>query len=150
MDTSNIKFKSGTRKRNDKGRRSWSNREEEVLISSLKEIVANRWKSENGFKVGYLQALEQHMVKAFPGTDIRAIPHINSKIHVWKKNYSSLLSMLSRSGIGWNDTTKMIEANDEAWDAYVKVCVLWTTTILFFSVIVEYFFLIFLYFFTAR
>ncbi|PIN21579.1 hypothetical protein CDL12_05719 [Handroanthus impetiginosus] len=28
--------------------------------------------------------------------------------------------MLSRSGIGWNESTKMIEATDDAWKSYVK------------------------------
>ncbi|KAK6128128.1 hypothetical protein DH2020_038131 [Rehmannia glutinosa] len=78
-------------------------------------------KSENGFKFGYLQALEQEMVKVLPGTDLKGIPHINSKIHVWKKDYGSLVSMLSRSGIGWNDSTCMIECTDEAWAEYMKV-----------------------------
>ncbi|GFP91761.1 hypothetical protein PHJA_001320100 [Phtheirospermum japonicum] len=109
------------RKRNDKGRTSWSQREEEVLLRALKEIVANGWKSENRFKTGYLQVLEQEMLKAFPETDLRGIPHINSKIHVWKRYYSSLVSMLARSGIGWNDTSKMIEAREDAWDSYLKV-----------------------------
>ncbi|XP_075486572.1 uncharacterized protein LOC142526207 [Primulina tabacum] len=30
-------------------------------------------------------------------------------------------SMLSKSGIGWNDTENMIDATNEAWDAIVKV-----------------------------
>ncbi|KAK6122220.1 hypothetical protein DH2020_044035 [Rehmannia glutinosa] len=57
------------------------------------------------------------MAKALPGTDLKGIPHINSKIHEWKKDYGNLVSMLSRGGIDWNDTTKMIEA----WADYVKV-----------------------------
>ncbi|KAK6143089.1 hypothetical protein DH2020_023437 [Rehmannia glutinosa] len=121
MDASYPKIPKNTRKRNDKSRRSWSRREEEVLIASLKEIVANGWKSENGFKIGYLQDLEQEMVKVLPGTDLKGIPHINSKIHVWKKFYGSLVSMFSRSGIGWNDSTCMIECTDEAWAEYVKL-----------------------------
>lgn len=28
--------------------------------------------------------------------------------------------MLSRSGIGWNETDKMIEASNEVWKDYVK------------------------------
>ncbi|XP_073015841.1 uncharacterized protein [Primulina eburnea] len=38
-----------------------------------------------------------------------------------KKNHGTLVTMLSRSGMGWNDTQKMIEASDEAWDAFVKI-----------------------------
>ncbi|KAK6137430.1 hypothetical protein DH2020_028853 [Rehmannia glutinosa] len=121
MDVSSGNLTKPVRKRNDKGRRSWSRREEEALVAALKEVIANGWKSENGFKIGYLQALEQEMQKIIPGTDLKGIPHINSKIHVWKKDYGSLVTMLSRSGIGWNVTTNMIEAPDDAWVEYVKV-----------------------------
>ncbi|KAL8554756.1 hypothetical protein ACS0TY_002812 [Phlomoides rotata] len=48
---------------------------------------------------------------------IIANPHINSKIYVWKKEYGALSDLLSKSGIGWNSTTSMIEVEDEAvWD----------------------------------
>ncbi|KAL8514417.1 hypothetical protein ACS0TY_013506 [Phlomoides rotata] len=58
------------------------------------------------------------MCKMLPGTDIVANPHINSKIHVWNKEYGVLSDLLSKSGIGWNSTTSMIEVSDEdEWDA---------------------------------
>ncbi|KAL1545524.1 hypothetical protein AAHA92_22239 [Salvia divinorum] len=43
----------------EKGRRVWFVREEEILLSSLKELVAIGWKSDNGFKVGFAQKLEE-------------------------------------------------------------------------------------------
>ncbi|KAK6120758.1 hypothetical protein DH2020_045499 [Rehmannia glutinosa] len=52
-----------SRKRNEKGRRSCCRREEEVLVAALTEIVCLGWKSENGFKIGYLQAFEQEIAK---------------------------------------------------------------------------------------
>ncbi|KAL8514347.1 hypothetical protein ACS0TY_013460 [Phlomoides rotata] len=61
--------------------------------------------------------LEKGVRKLLPGTDIVATPHINSKVHVWKKEYGALSDLLSKSGIGWNLTTSMIEVEDEAvWD----------------------------------
>ncbi|KAG8367127.1 hypothetical protein BUALT_Bualt16G0040200 [Buddleja alternifolia] len=90
------------------------------LIAGLNEIVVQGWKADNGFKVGYLRLLEQHMISAFPGTDLRAMPHLNSRIHVWQKNYASLSSMLLSSGIRFNHTTNMIDTHDEAWENYVK------------------------------
>ncbi|KAL8476163.1 hypothetical protein ACS0TY_028719 [Phlomoides rotata] len=52
------------------------------------------------------------------GTDIVANPHINSKIHVWKKDYGALSDLLSKSGIGWNLTNSMIEIEDEGvWES---------------------------------
>lgn len=111
----------GQGKKIDRRRRSWTIREEEVLIAALKDIVSKGWKCENGFRTGYLKLLERSMLKAFPSTDIRAEPHINSKLHVWKKFHGSLASMLGVCGITWNDLTKMIDAQDDAWELYVKV-----------------------------
>ncbi|KAL0361755.1 UNVERIFIED_CONTAM: hypothetical protein Sradi_3860000 [Sesamum radiatum] len=61
------------------------------------------------------------MVKLFPSSDIKADPHIQSKIHVWKKTYGSIVSMLTRSGFGWNDATNMVVVDDDVWENYVKV-----------------------------
>ncbi|KAG6418607.1 hypothetical protein SASPL_120811 [Salvia splendens] len=110
----------GQGKINKRTRRCWTTREEQVLIAALKDIVSKGWKCDNGFRAGYLKVLTGSMKKVFPGTDIRAEPHINSKLHVWKTHYASLASMLNVSGITWNDSTKMIDAQDDAWNSYVK------------------------------
>ncbi|KAL8533497.1 hypothetical protein ACS0TY_009775 [Phlomoides rotata] len=58
------------------------------------------------------------MRKMLPGSDIVANPYIHSKIHVWKKEYGALSDLLSKSGIGWNSSTSMIEvANEDVWNA---------------------------------
>ncbi|KAL8534391.1 hypothetical protein ACS0TY_010419 [Phlomoides rotata] len=99
-------------------RRSCSRVEEDALIHCLTDIINDGWKAENGFKVGFQQELEKGMRRILPGTDIVANPHINSKIHVWKKEYSALSDLLSKSGIDWNSTTSMIEVEDEGvWEA---------------------------------
>ncbi|KAL8492208.1 hypothetical protein ACS0TY_023735 [Phlomoides rotata] len=48
------------------------------------------WKADNGFKADFQRELEKGMQKILLGTDISAIPHINSKMHVWKKEYGLL------------------------------------------------------------
>ncbi|KAL8505738.1 hypothetical protein ACS0TY_016814 [Phlomoides rotata] len=79
-------------------------------------------KAENGIKAGFQRELEKGIQKLLPGTYIVANPHINSKIRVWKKEYSALSDLLSRSGIGWNSTTSMIKVDDEGeWDASRRV-----------------------------
>ncbi|KAL8512431.1 hypothetical protein ACS0TY_018780 [Phlomoides rotata] len=100
----------GGKGKSTRGRRSWSNVEEDALIHCL-EIVNDGWKAKNGFKVGFQRELERCMRKMLPGTDILATPHINSKIHVWKKEYGVISDLLSKSGMGWNSTTSMIEAD---------------------------------------
>ncbi|KAL8463379.1 hypothetical protein ACS0TY_034153 [Phlomoides rotata] len=106
------------KKKSTRGRRSWSRVEEDALIHCLTDIVNDGWKADNGFKAGFLRELEKGMRRNLPATDILANPHINSKIHVWKKEYSALSDLLSKSGIGWNSTTSMIDVEDEGvWDA---------------------------------
>ena len=66
--------------------------------------------------------LERKLIIALPGTDLCATPHIESKIKKWKKSYGSLFSILGKSGIGWNDSEKMLEIIDkELWDDLCKV-----------------------------
>ncbi|XP_057798099.1 uncharacterized protein LOC131014226 isoform X2 [Salvia miltiorrhiza] len=103
-------------------RRSWSTREEEVLIAALKELVAQGWKSDNGFRAGYLSKLEEAMRKDFPTTDLKGMPHINSKVTTWKKTYYSLWNILKTSGVGFNvDGKHMIDCDDEQWENFVRV-----------------------------
>ncbi|KAL8512202.1 hypothetical protein ACS0TY_018602 [Phlomoides rotata] len=101
-----------------RGRRSWSKTEEDALILCLTNVVLEGWKSENRFKAGFQRELEKGMRKIIPATDILANPYINSKIHVWKKEYGALSDLLSKSGIGWNSITSMLEVEDEGvWES---------------------------------
>ncbi|XP_073026832.1 uncharacterized protein [Primulina eburnea] len=118
MDSTSVTSKG---KKTEKVRRSWTAPEEEVLIVALKDVISKGYKTENGFCNGYLPLLESAMRNAFKDSDLRGHPHITSKIHVWKKHYGCLTTMLARSGIGWNDTENMIDATNEAWDAILKV-----------------------------
>ncbi|KAL0443988.1 UNVERIFIED_CONTAM: hypothetical protein Slati_2121500 [Sesamum latifolium] len=83
----------GAPKEKFSSRRIWSVKEEEALANGLKS-----------------------------GGNIRAKPHINSKIHVWKKQYGTLVSMMSKSGLGWDDGKNMITVEENSIsDDYVKV-----------------------------
>ncbi|KAL8497892.1 hypothetical protein ACS0TY_021298 [Phlomoides rotata] len=105
-----------------RGRRSWTKVEEDALIQCLVGIVNDGWKADNGFKAGFQRELEKGMRKLIPGTDLVANPHINSKIHVWKKEYGNLSDLLGKSGIGWNSTTCTLDIVDESvWDALKRV-----------------------------
>ncbi|KAL8492118.1 hypothetical protein ACS0TY_023662 [Phlomoides rotata] len=110
---------SGARKTN-KTRRVWSAREEQVLLAALKDLVAHGWKSDNGFRTGYLVRCENAMKVAFPNTDLLATPHITSKITSWKKYYGNIVTAES-SGVGFNTTTGELDCTDEQWDATVRV-----------------------------
>ncbi|KAL8476193.1 hypothetical protein ACS0TY_028739 [Phlomoides rotata] len=105
-----------------RGRRSWTKVEEDALIQCLVGIVNDGWKADKGFKAGFQRELEKGMRKLIPGTDLVANPHINSKIHVWKKEYGNLSDLLGKSGIGWNSITCTLDIVDESvWDAQKRV-----------------------------
>ncbi|KAG6401160.1 hypothetical protein SASPL_138006 [Salvia splendens] len=61
------------RARGDRTRRSWSAREEEVLMWTLKDLVARGWKSDNGFHSGYLTRIEEVLNKEFPKSGIKEL-----------------------------------------------------------------------------
>lgn len=48
----------GVAKKTNNTRRIWTKNEEKVLMVALKELVNNGWKSDNGFRTGYLFKLE--------------------------------------------------------------------------------------------
>ncbi|KAG8374059.1 hypothetical protein BUALT_Bualt11G0091500 [Buddleja alternifolia] len=99
-------------------RRMWTRSEEDALIQALKKILTSGWKADNGFRVGYLNVLQDKIMKVFPTTDLRAQPHISSKMDAWKKQYNMLYVIVGASGVGQNSTTKMIETDsDKQWEA---------------------------------
>ncbi|KAL8555508.1 hypothetical protein ACS0TY_003352 [Phlomoides rotata] len=110
----------GKKKSAPTSRRVWSHVEEKELVHALRELVVRGLKCDNGFKSGYLNLLENSLASKFPGTDLKGDPHINSKIHVWKKQYNCLKAMLGVSGIGLNSETYHIDALPEVWAAYIK------------------------------
>ncbi|KAG6416596.1 hypothetical protein SASPL_124029 [Salvia splendens] len=109
-------------RKGDRTRRMWLEREEEILATSLLGLVASGWKSDNGFRSGYLTKVEDSLRQEFPTTDLKGTPHIQSKIGAWKKSYGLLRSILSRTGIGFNtDGDNKIDCTDEQWEQIVAV-----------------------------
>ncbi|KAL7215875.1 hypothetical protein ACSBR1_027925 [Camellia fascicularis] len=102
----------GTTSSHKKGkpRRFWNHREELFLITTMKDVTASnpRWKLDNNqFRAGFYNECEKKILSAFPGTNLRATPHIDSKIKLWRKQYNTLQYMLKISGFGWDDEQKM-------------------------------------------
>ncbi|KAF8393304.1 hypothetical protein HHK36_021545 [Tetracentron sinense] len=50
---------------------------------------------------------------------------ILSRVKRWKKLYEIVNDLLSQSGFGWNDTRKMVDAEDSVWVEYLKVMRIW-------------------------
>ncbi|KAL7210786.1 hypothetical protein ACSBR2_013790 [Camellia fascicularis] len=104
-------------------RRIWTKREELFLISAMRDLCNDpKWKVDNGqFKSGFYGELEKRIVMTFPGSDLHACPHIESKIKIWRKHYGLLYEMTKLSGFGWNNTEKMVLVDsDDVWENFVR------------------------------
>lgn len=110
----------GIKKLKDMSRRSWTQCEEEVLLGAMKELVAQGQKSDNGFRAGYLPKLELAMKLQFPDRGIKGDPHIKSRLTMWEKNYGSLMTMLSRSGVGFK-ADYSIDCSEQQWEEISRV-----------------------------
>lgn len=108
--------------RADRTRRSWSLREEQILMCTLKDLVVRGWKSDNGFRNGYTTLVEEAIKREFPESDLKASPHVNSKLTQWKRDYYSLSKILDRSGVGFNERGDYkIDVDNDQWEQIVKV-----------------------------
>ncbi|KAG8372411.1 hypothetical protein BUALT_Bualt12G0063400 [Buddleja alternifolia] len=41
-------------------------------------------------------------------------------MHTWKKQYGSLFTIIDSSEVDWNETTRMLETTNEAWEKVDK------------------------------
>ncbi|XP_024046426.1 uncharacterized protein LOC112100818 [Citrus clementina] len=88
-------------------RRAWTKDEEKAMLNILDAVVANGGRADNE--------------KLLPGSSLKAYPHIDSKIRIWKKSYGVIFDMLNTSGFGWNEVRKCVVVdNDEVWRSYVE------------------------------
>ncbi|KAI8028569.1 Cell wall / vacuolar inhibitor of fructosidase 2 [Camellia lanceoleosa] len=88
----------------------------------MRDLCNNpKWKVDSGqFKSRFYGELEKRIVMTFPGSDLRACPHIESKIKIWWKHYGLLYEMTELSGFRWNDTEKMVLVDsDDVWENFV-------------------------------
>ncbi|KAL6284403.1 hypothetical protein ACE6H2_015332 [Prunus campanulata] len=104
-------------------RRVWKAHEEEALLTIPEDVVNRGLQCDNSsFKFGIMIQIEKSLVEKFPNTDLRVVPHIESKKRFWKKLYGIIFDMINKSGFAWNDSLKCIEVDsDAAWNTYVQI-----------------------------
>ena len=78
--------------------------------------------------------VEKLLIAKLGESDIRAIPHIELKVKVWKQKYYSIFDIMDVSGVGWNEITKTDDCPDEyTWKLLLKVIKLPLSLFLIFS-----------------
>lgn len=87
-----------------------------------KEYLLALWKANNGFRSGYTSLVEEAIKREFPNSDLKATPHVYSKLTQWKRNYYSLSKMLERSGVEFNERGDYkLDISNDQWEQIVKV-----------------------------
>ena len=88
---------------NNNSKHKWDKQEDEKLIECLLQLSeSGNWRADNGtFRSGFLQQLERWMHEKIPNCQVRATPHISSRVKLWKKQYYALSEMLGPSASGF-------------------------------------------------
>ncbi|KAI9095361.1 hypothetical protein K1719_026395 [Acacia pycnantha] len=79
--------------------------------------------ADNGFKAGYANALQSMMEAKLPGSGIKATPHITSRLKTLKRLWQMAYDIVyepNTSGFGWDPEKKLVTADDDVWDEYMK------------------------------
>ncbi|XP_076905734.1 uncharacterized protein At2g29880-like [Bidens hawaiensis] len=100
----------------------WTKTEDEALISALTEICQSGWKRDNNiFRSGYTTALEQELKFRLPGCNLKATPHIESRLKTLKKHCDAITNMKDAFGIEWRSADcTVVCADDDVWDDWIK------------------------------
>ncbi|KAI3807117.1 hypothetical protein L1987_23041 [Smallanthus sonchifolius] len=109
-----------------KNKKKWNEKENEKLVASMLDVLnsGSNYKSDNGFKPGFINAVEQQLAILLPEAGIKAKPHIESRIKTMKSDWSVVHDMLSwnnTSGFGWDYNNNMLDAPQPVWQAYIQV-----------------------------
>ena len=103
-------------------KRKWTENEDEVLVATLMRLCDTGWKRGNTFRNGYTSVLEKELSSKLPGHDLKANPHIESRLKTLKKHCDAITNMRGASGIFWNNEDHTIRCEDDGiWKDWVKV-----------------------------
>ncbi|KAK9093076.1 hypothetical protein Syun_027987 [Stephania yunnanensis] len=107
-------------------RRKWSHAEDVALANVMVEMVASGvYKCDNGFKPGYSTKVEETLNTTCPNSEIKARPHIESRLKSLKKDWFIVNDMIcgirhGTSGFGFDSTSNMVTAPEDVWEDYLK------------------------------
>jgi len=108
---------------NNRNYRGWSKIEDQKLVEALLNMInTGGFKSDNGFKSGYLQHLESCLKDSLPGSGLLAKPHIESRIKTMKRDWQVVYDMLNTSGFGYDKERNCVTTSGPGvWEAYLEV-----------------------------
>ncbi|KAK6160278.1 hypothetical protein DH2020_003659 [Rehmannia glutinosa] len=103
-------------------KKKWIPKEDAALIAALSELCNAGWKRETGiFKNGYTSALERKLKSKLPGCNIKASPHIESRLKLLKRQYDAITEMQGAAGMQWDDKDNLLICeDDDVWEEWVQ------------------------------
>ncbi|XP_048502570.1 uncharacterized protein LOC104903051 [Beta vulgaris subsp. vulgaris] len=102
-------------------RKVWSAEEEKIFIDLLYDMNDSSWKVDTGHKTGYLAFIEKEMAKKLPNCELKADPHLKSKVKILKKQLNYVLDIQQNgSGFGWDDEQKMVTGDKDIFMEWAK------------------------------
>ncbi|WOL07880.1 hypothetical protein Cni_G16629 [Canna indica] len=104
-----------------RGRRSWTQEEDDTLLTILEELVVEGHRGENGtFKAGTHEEALKRMLIRVPGINL-TVQQIVNKMKRWSLKLSEALDMMNTSGFGWDDVRKCVVVdNPQVLEEYLK------------------------------
>ncbi|XP_016484550.1 uncharacterized protein LOC107805084 [Nicotiana tabacum] len=112
-----------SRKSTPSSRRIWTPVEESALLDGLKKLRADGWRADNEtFRRGYLMELEHYLHECHHSSQLKGEPHVNNKVKAWKRCYSNISLLKSRSGLRFQYSDGTIIVDDpKQWDDFIKM-----------------------------
>jgi hypothetical protein len=92
----------------------------EILVQQIK--LGNRSRFDHKLKPAALEAAVLAINEKFKLYMLK--DHIKNRLKTWKKQYDILKEVLRQSGFEWDESRKMVIADDSVWNEYIKVHIL--------------------------
>ncbi|KAK9062870.1 hypothetical protein SSX86_020060 [Deinandra increscens subsp. villosa] len=107
---------------NNRSYRTWTINEDAKLVEALMNMVnTGGFRSDNGFRSGYLNYLEACLKESLPESGFSAKPHIESGIRTMKKDWQAVYDMLNASGVGYDKEHQCVTTNaPDVWESYLE------------------------------
>ncbi|KAL8151491.1 hypothetical protein V2J09_021299 [Rumex salicifolius] len=67
-----------------------------------------------------MNQLEEMIVAKIHGCDLKAEPHIESRLKHWSEIYCARAEMLATSGFGLDDEKKLLQVEKRVFDEWIK------------------------------
>lgn len=108
-----------------RNKHTWTTEEDAKLIEALLELhVSGKYGgANNGFKPGYLKAMQQLQDASLPNSGLKVEPHIKSRMKTSKNHFNTVHDMVygtNTSRFGWDTDKCCVTVDAEVWDEYIK------------------------------